>query len=289
MHGKVFISLNPVTGSIITDAIKDNIRNTIITPKAAVAIQPEFVDPEYTYIGLEINSVYNPKETLFTAGEIGTTITTAVNNYFTNTLNKLNKSFYYSKLHDLINDSSDAILSTNLQIRLQKRPSVDLGVSKNYTVKFNTKLQPREITSTHFDLTLEGTTQKVSLQDVPASSVVAPLYNGTGTINAIQADGTVVGAIGTVDYDSGTISIPSTVIKSLYGTETKLRINAVPHDSIKDVTTQALIRTSDTSTAAVVAKASRNTVLSLDDSSLNSTTGEVAGLTVLAKPEVAEI
>ena len=41
--------------------------------------------------------------------------------------------------------------------------------------------------------------------------------------------------------------------------------------------------------AAVVAKASRNTVLSLDDSSLNSTTGEVAGLTVLAKPEVAEI
>ena len=88
---------------------------------------------------------------------------------------------------------------------------------------------------------------------------------------------------------SGTISIPSTVIKSLYGTETKLRINAVPHDSIKDVTTQALIRTSDTSTAAVVAKASRNTVLSLDDSSLNSTTGEVAGLTVLAKPEVAEI
>ena len=289
MHGKVFISLNPVTGSIITDAIKDNIRNTIITPKAAVAIQPEFVDPEYTYIGLEINSVYNPKETLFTAGEIGTTITTAVNNYFTNTLNKLNKSFYYSKLHDLINDSSDAILSTNLQIRLQKRPSVDLGVSKNYTVKFNTKLQPREITSTYFDLTLEGTTQKVSLQDVPASSVVAPLYNGTGTINAIQADGTVVGAIGTVDYDSGTISIPSTVIKSLYGTETKLRINAVPHDSIKDVTTQALIRTSDTSTAAVVAKASRNTVLSLDDSSLNSTTGEVAGLTVLAKPEVAEI
>ena len=114
-------------------------------------------------------------------------------------------------------------------------------------------------------------------------------YSGTGTINAIQLDGTVVGAIGTVDYDAGTISIPSTVINSLYGTETKLRINAVPHDSIKDITTQALIRSSDTSTAAVVSKASRNTVLTLDDSSLNTTTGTTAGLTITASPEVAEI
>ena len=289
MFGKVFISLNPVTGSIITDAIKDHIRNTIITPKSSVAIQPEFVDPEYTYIGLDVKSVFNPRETLLSAGEIQTAVTSSVNTYFTESLNKLNKSFYYSKIHDLVNGSSDSIISTNLQLTLQKRPSVDLGLSKNYTVKFNTKLQPREISSTYFDLTLEGTTQKVSLQDVPASTVVAPAYSGTGTINAIQLDGTVVGAIGTVDYDAGTISIPSTVINSLYGTETKLRINAVPHDSIKDITTQALIRSSDTSTAAVVSKASRNTVLTLDDSSLNTTTGTTAGLTITASPEVAEI
>ena len=36
---------------IITAADKDNIKTSIIDPKTPVAIIPEFVDPEYTYIG----------------------------------------------------------------------------------------------------------------------------------------------------------------------------------------------------------------------------------------------
>ena len=42
---------------------KDTIKNTIIDPKTPVAIMPTFVDPEYTYISLEINSTYDPKVT----------------------------------------------------------------------------------------------------------------------------------------------------------------------------------------------------------------------------------
>ena len=52
---------------------------------------------------------------------------------------------------------------------------------------------------------------------------------------------------------------------------------------------QALIRTSDTSSAAVVAKPSRNTILALDDSVLNSTTNAKVGLKLSATPEVDEI
>ena len=57
----------------------------------------------------------------------------------------------------------------------------------------------------------------------------------------------------------------------------------------KDITTQALVRTSDTSIAAVVAKPSRNTVLTLDDSVVNSTINTNAGLVINATPEVEEI
>ena len=83
--------------------------------------------------------------------------------------------------------------------------------------------------------------------------------------------------------------MPSINIKSLYGTETLLRVNAVTQRDIRDITTQALIRTSDTSSAAVLAKPSRNMVLSLDDSATNSIINTRAGLKITATAEVEEI
>ena len=125
--------------------------------------------------------------------------------------------------------------------------------------------------------------------DVPAASVVPPLYSGTGTVNAVKSDGTIIAAVGTIDYDAGTITIPSMTVAALYGTELNLRVNTVTRRDVRDITTQALVRTSDTSTAAVVAKPSRNMVLTLDDSILNSTINTKTGLVISATPEVEEI
>ena len=124
---------------------------------------------------------------------------------------------------------------------------------------------------------------------VLVTSVVAPKYSGTGVINAIKTDGTIIAEVGTIDYDSGTIQLPAITINALAGTETTLRIGAGLQNDNKDITTQALVRTSDTSIAAVVAKPSRNTVLTLDDSVVNSTINTNAGLVINATPEVEEI
>ena len=159
-----------------------------------------------------------------------------------------------------------------------------------YEAKFNTKVQPRELKSSYFDVELSGNTHKVYLSDTPASTVVAPNYSGTGTVNFVDTDGTtIVGAAGTIDYDSGTVILNSMTIKSLYGTDKKLKLRIKPHDSYKDITTDALIRTSDTSTAAVVAKPSRNTVLTLDDSAASSTTNTDVGVDITVTPEVEEV
>ena len=289
MYGKVFISLNPVSGQVITEQDKDNIKNSIIDPKTPVAIMPEFVDPEYTYIQLEIDTTYDPKLTSLAKGQVEAAVLEQVNAYFSNQLNKLNKSFYYSRLHDLINKQTSSIISTNIRLGLQKRVKPTFNTTHNYTVKFNQKLQPRELGSTYFDIEISGVVHKAVLSDTPASTVVAPSYSGTGTVNAIGTDGQNLGAVGTIDYDSGSVDLPSMVLKKLYGTETNLRINVTPHDSIKDITTQALIRTSDTSTSAVVAKPSRNTVLLLDDSVLNATINTLSGVRITATKEVEEV
>jgi hypothetical protein len=289
IYGKVFISLNPVIGSIITQADKDNIKTSIIDPKTPVAIIPEFVDPDFVYIGLDISVAYNPKLTTLSKGEIENAVNLSVNSYFNTDLNKLNKSFYNTRLHDSIKQTTESIIAINITSRLQKRITPVLTIAKNYSIQFNQRLQPRELSSSYFNITSGGATYKVSLADVPASSVVPPLYSGTGTVNAIKTDGTIIEAVGTVDYDSGTITIPSMTVASLLDTETKLRINAVTQRDVRDITTQALVRTSDTSTAAVVAKPSRNVVLTLDDSVTNSIINTKVGLNISATPEVEEI
>tara|TARA_B100000927_G_scaffold67159_1_gene52971 strand:- start:5812 stop:8001 length:2190 start_codon:yes stop_codon:yes gene_type:complete len=289
IYGKVFISLNPVLGTIITEADKDNIKTQVIEPKTPVAITPEFVDPEFTFITLNIGVVYNPKLTTFAKGQIEEAARISVNEYFSRELNKLNKSFYNTKLHDLIKESSDSIISVNINAKLQKRITPDLAKPKNYTVKFNQRLQPGEVTSTFFDITSSNVTQQVQLRDKPGATVIAPKYSGTGVVNAIKADGTIIAEVGTIDYDSGTIELPSITINALAGTETQLRIGAGLQNDNKDITTQALVRTSDVSTAAVVAKPARNTVLTLDDSVVNSTINTNAGLIISATPEVEEI
>ena len=285
----MFISLNPVIGSVITEADKDNIKTQVIEPKTPVAIIPEFVDPEFTYITLDVGVIYDPKQTTFAKGQIENAAKDSVNEYFDTSLNKLNKSFYNTRLHDLIKDSSDSIISVNINSKLQKRIVPDLAKPKNYTVKFNQRLQPGEVTSTYFDITSSNVTQQVQLKDIAGAGVSAPKYSGTGVVNAVKPDGTIIAEVGTIDYDSGTINLPSVTINALAGTEKSLRIGAGLQNDNKDITTQALIRTSDTSTAAVVAKPSRNTVFTLDDSVINATINTTAGLVITATPEVEEI
>ena len=289
IYGKVFISLNPVIGTIITEADKDNIKTQVIEPKTPVAIIPEFVDPEFTFITLDIGVTYDPKLTTLAKGQLESAAEVAVTEYFNTSLNRLNKSFYNTRLHDLIKASSDSIISVNINSKLQKRITPDLAKPKNYTVKFNQRIQPGEVTSTYFDITSANVTQQVSLIDKPDAGVVAPKYSGGGVVNAVKADGSIIAEVGTIDYDSGTINLPAVTINALAGTEKQLRIGAGLQNDNKDITTQALIRTSDTSTAAVVAKPSRNTVFTLDDSVVNATINTTAGLVITATPEVEEI
>ena len=289
IYGKVFISLNPVIGTIITEADKDNIKTQVIEPKTPVAIIPEFVDPEFTFITLDIGVTYDPKLTTLAKGQLESAAEVAVTEYFNTSLNRLNKSFYNTRLHDLIKSSSDSIISVNINSKLQKRLIPDLAKPKNYTVKFNQRIQPGEVTSTYFDITSSNVTQQVSLIDKPDAGVVAPKYSGGGVVNAVKSDGSIIAEVGTIDYDSGTINLPAVTINALAGTEKELRIGAGLQNDNKDITTQALIRTSDTSTAAVVAKPSRNTVFTLDDSVVNATINTTAGLVITATPEVEEI
>lgn len=280
IYGKVFISLDPVEGQIITQRDKDEILSTVIGPKSAISIIPEFVDPDYSYIGLKVGVVYDNKKTTLTSGQVSDSVSSAITNFFATELNTLNKNFYYSRIHDAIKAISTSVVSVNITPTIQKRLAVDLGKANTYDIFFNSKLQPREMTSSFFNATVSGANIKVKFQDVPSATVLAPEYNGTGVVNIVDANGSVIETVGTIDYSTGRVQITSVIIASLLETETKIRLRVRPHDDSKDILTNILSRTTETSTGPVFATASNNTILTLDDTAKSITLNTRAGLDI---------
>lgn len=280
IYGKVFISLDPVEGQIITQRDKDEILSTTIGPKSTISIVPEFVDPDYSYVGLKVGVVYDNKKTTLTSGQINDAVTNAITNFFATELNTLNKNFYYSKIHDAIKAISNSVISVNITPTIQKRLNVELGKANTYDIYFNSKLQPREMSSSFFNATVSGANIKVKIQDIPSATVIAPEYNGTGTLNIVDSDGAIVSKVGTIDYSTGRVQISSMIVSSLIGNETKIRLRVRPHDDSKDILTNILSRTSATSTGPVFATASNNTILTLDDTAKSVVLNTRAGLDV---------
>jgi hypothetical protein len=286
MYGKVFISLDPVEGQIITNEVKDNILTSLVAPRAPVALLPEFIDPVYTYIGLKVGIVYDPSTTTLTSGEISQAASTAITNYFNTDLNQLNKNFYYSRIHNVVKAVSPSIVSVNITPTLQKRLTAELNTAANYTFSYNSRVQPRELHSNWFNANVDSVIYKVKFQDIPNSDVVAPAYNGLGVVYLVDESGTRIVNTGTIDYDTGKLALTAITVSSLFGSDTELKLRTRPHDDSKDILTNILNRTSAVSTGAVVAKPSQNTILALDNSASSSLTGIRKGLEITVTTEV---
>ena len=290
MYGKVFISLTPQIGQFITQNDKDRIQTEIITPKSPVGILAEFADPDYTYINLKVNVLYDPKKTTLTSDSIKDAAISSIQDYFNLELNVLNKNFYLSRIHDYIKKSSTSIISVNVNPKLQKRFSpIALGKTQSETIKFSVKSEPRTLHSTWFKAKVNEATYTVKLIDEPLTGVNPPEYVGLGKVHLQNETGDNIAVVGAIDYVTGRIVLKDINVVSYIETGSSfIRINLKPHDDIKDISTEVLARTSAEITSAVVALASRNTVLSLDDTTKNVIAGARLGLEVITSTYVED-
>jgi hypothetical protein len=279
IYGKVFISIQPLPGSVITQADKDIIARDIIRPRSVVSIQPEFVTPIETYIGLNISANYNKTLTTLTSSRIESEIRTVVQNFFVNNLNKLQKNFYYSKLLSAVVGTTQSIFSASIQIQLHKRISVSLGISNEYVVRFNGPIQSETVRTTNFTTTITGKQYEVYITDGHPTTVGDI---GTLVMKRVADDVIVLSNVGTVDYANGIVTMTNLNIDSLSGEEAELRVYVEPFGDAPNVLTTELTSTTESSTAAVFPYAARNTVLTLDTSAGNALSNVSAGLTITA-------
>tara|TARA_B100000131_G_C18107915_1_gene608564 strand:- start:171 stop:2087 length:1917 start_codon:yes stop_codon:yes gene_type:complete len=283
IYGKVFVSLQPRTGLVITEQEKQNLLDVTIKPRQPITMLTEFVEPEYTYVGLNITATYDNKITTLSGDAIKALIIAEVENYFDTNLNMLRKNFYYSVLTKRLAALSDSIIGINMELTLQKRLEVGTNTATRYQPNFHNKIMPNSLRTNHFQATVNNASYKVGIVDKPASTVVAPQYSGTGTLQLKDVGaGTIINEnIGTIDYDTGKLDVTSLTISEITGTaNTVLNFNVTPHESSKNVSTDLLIRQQSDTTYAVTQKASRNNVINLDQNSADTTNNIMAGVNV---------
>ena len=215
IYGVVKISIKPTSGSTLTNATKQTIINKLKEFNVA-SVRPEIVDPEITYVILSSTVNYDTKLTAKSKETIGSEVTTAIQNYNLNTLQRFDGVFRFSKLSSIIDNVDNSIVSNISTIKIRKMLKPTIGSSTKYDLYFRNKFyHPHAghqaamggiLTSSGFFV--DGNANEMFL-DEDGSGNIRRYYVSSGIkqiINPTQ---------GTIDYDTGTVSINSLTISSV--------------------------------------------------------------------------
>jgi hypothetical protein len=170
-YGQVFIAIKPTGGYKLTDIQKEQIQNNVIAPISMLTVVPNIVDPDYTYLQLTVNVIYDPKKTTSTVSTLQQAITTAITNYSTSSLNTFNSTFSSSDLILAINNVDPSILANEIVVKVQKKFLPQLGVAKSYTLNYGTSLTRNNFLS--------------GISSTPSFQFVSPIY---GTLTDVYIE-----------------------------------------------------------------------------------------------------
>lgn len=176
-YGKVYISIKPNGSAALNVVEKQFIIDNIIKPKAIVSVIPEIVDPEYTYVKLEVFFKYNPNLTSKTESDLRQLVLNVIQNYNNTDLKKFDGVLRASKLQRLIDTCDPAILNSNIRVYMQKRFIPVLNSTQTYSIEYSSPLYSSDsnetvLSSTGF--TYNGITQYlVDNPNIPVTEVQA--------------------------------------------------------------------------------------------------------------------
>ena len=224
--GKVFVAVDLIDVDALPSIKKDQYYR-FLKPRSPVSIDPVFVDPEYTYLGVNTTVRYNVNTTRLSQDDIQTIAMSSILQYAQLYLNNFNRVFRYSKLVQAIDTSQQSIISNETNVSIIKIITPKLSTYNTFDVAFNI---PMSITN-------------VGLAATPCITSSEFFYNGSRCqlsddgngrliVRSVATD-TTLDTVGTVDYTTGLLQFSNFKITSYDGNGIKIR--AVPLN--KDIST----------------------------------------------------
>lgn len=212
IYGKTFICIKPTDATKLTQAQKDYIRYNIIAPKSIVSITPEFVDPEYFNVQIEVTAYYNAKISDKTPAQLETIIREAIYTYDDSNLKKFDGVLRYSQLVRLVDEADQAIVNNTTKILVRREFTPRYNLSSEYKLNminpiYKSTIPDESVLSTGFY--------------IPDSANIHYIDDdGQGNLRMFYFDAnqnkTIVNpTIGSVNYDKGSLIVRNLIITSM--------------------------------------------------------------------------
>jgi len=217
-YGKVFVAVDLKNIDGLPDIKKQQYYN-FIKPRASLAIDPIFIDPDYMYLAVDSTVRYNINLTSLNIESIKDIVVTAIRQYNQDYIDDFNATFRYSNFTSAIDGSNRSIISNDTTVRALRLVVPAIGQFNDYTINFQQRLQNNlgGLNQTHRADVLS--TISSSIFNVDGKNVILE-DDGTGTVKlkAIEAGNHIdISDIGTVDYSTGKIVLSRLKINSING------------------------------------------------------------------------
>jgi hypothetical protein len=236
VYGTVKIAIKAASGSTLTTSTKQNIITSLKAFNVA-SVRPVIVDPETTSILITSTVKYDSRLTTKSATTLKSDVLNTITDYNTNTLQKFDSIFRYSKILGLIDNTDTSIVSNITTIKIRKQFSPTLNSSTKYDIYFRNSLynpvsgynasQGGILESSGFKVSGD-TTNTYFLDDDGAGNVRRYRFLG-GTRSYIN------NTQGTINYSTGQITLNSlniTTIENIRGaTSTVIELTVKPNSN----------------------------------------------------------
>jgi len=226
IYGRVYIAINPNTGTTLTTTTKNTIIASLKNYNVA-SIAPVIVDPEILYLVLGVTAKYNSTLTEKTKTDIKALVETTVSTFNTNNLQKFDSVFRHSNLLNDIDNTDNSILSSTATMKLKRIITPTLSAVTKYTISYNNAAYhpalnwaQTVVESTGFYLS--GNTNEQFIDD-DGNGNIRSFYLLGGTTKTITN-----ATAGTINYTTGEIVLTSFNITNTINTDNTINVTIKP-------------------------------------------------------------
>jgi hypothetical protein len=135
-YGRAYIAIKPLLSQTLTEEEKQEITGVILKGKNVVSITPEIVDPNFTFLELDVFFKYNPNLTDRSSTDLQTVVRDTIKDYNFNNLNKFDGVFRHSELLRKIDNSDPSILNSSIRPRMFQNITPVNNALNNFDLTF---------------------------------------------------------------------------------------------------------------------------------------------------------
>ncbi len=210
-YGKVFISIKPTTGDYLSTTTK-SIVNRFLSTKNVGSITTEIVNPDFTYITMEVFFKYDADNTAKSKAQLELAVKDAIINYNDVNLEKFDGVLRFSKLLKAIDNADKGILNSTVRLKMHKHVSPITGEIRDYPIKFSSPIYRTSST----EQTLSSSKFTYAGQECELSDIASDTYpNRIVQIRNASTKTIVNSAAGTITPTTGMVNLTQIQIDSV--------------------------------------------------------------------------